>query len=151
MADKDEEEDFGDDQEEEEEEEENDTDDEETESVIESDDEYDTNSQGPPALRGAYGPMLYPQLSKYELTHVLAIRATQIAEGAPPNVEEYDDSLQLSLIEIKVALAEYYAGKLPCDIDRNILERSTKKQVLCPVNKLIKCHNMMPFHDWKFQ
>ena len=127
-----------------------DTDDDEIESIHESDDEYDETSQGPPALRSAYGPMLYPQLTKYELARIISTRATQIAEGAPPNVDTYDDSLQISLTEIKVALAEYYADKIPIDISRNILDRDSKKQVLCPSNKLIKCHNMMPIHDVKF-
>lgn len=88
---------------------------------------------GPTAGTGAGEPV---QLTRYERTQVIGIRAEQLARGAqpfvevaPPSLDGDDDGEQVSMYSI--AERELAAGRLPFIIVRHMPDGSTQHIRLC--------------------
>jgi DNA-directed RNA polymerase subunit K/omega len=54
------------------------------------------------------------ELTKFEIVRVIGVRATQIANGAPPTVEVMDGMTD----PIEIARLEFSCGKIPIIVER---------------------------------
>ena len=70
-------------------------------------------------------------LTRYERTHVIGIRAEQLARGALAFVEVPSDT-ERSFSLYEIAERELAAGKLPFIVVRHMPDNSTKNLRLCP-------------------